>query len=269
MATLSVPEPWTRVASGYARGLHHHLAHYACDTRALLAPRRSDRVLDVGCGSGAATLAFAPMSAHVTAVDFSPGMVQALRHTLRAAGTCNVTVLHGDGQALDLPDAHADLAIAMFSLIFFPDRAAGLSELWRCLRPGGRVAVSCWPPMADSPALSWMSDGFAAGFPELPAPTRTEGALDTPEALHAELTAAGFTEVAVHPLSHDIVVDDVETFWREMCASSAPLSLLRDQYADEDWFARHRAAVAYLHERAKPGLRLAMPAYVGVGTRPG
>jgi len=268
MTPLSTPTPWSRASKGYARWLHHHLSHYAHDALAALGPRPTDRVLDVGCGAGAATLAFAREAAHVTAVDFSPGMLQALNHALRSTDTTNVTVLEGDGQALVLPDGHADLAVSMFSLIFFPDRHAGLTELYRCLRPGGRVAISCWPPMVDSPAMRWMVEGFSAGFPESPPPERAPTDLDSAEGLREELAAAGFVDLEVQPICHEVVVTDVASFWADMCDGSAPLSMLRDHFTDDDWAARHAAAVAHLQEKTPSQLVLPMPALLGLGTRP-
>ena len=268
MTSLASPEPWNQVSAAYADGLHHHLALYAEDALRLLAPRPTDRVLDVGCGAGAATLCFAQAAAHVTAVDFSPGMIQALQGRLRATGTTNITALEGDGQALVLPDGHADLAVSMFSLFMFPDRGAGLRELYRCLRPGGRAAVSCWPPSADSPAMRWMTGAFAAGFPGLPSPPPPTDALDNTERLEAELEAAGFVDIELHELSHDIVIEDIAAFWAEMRRSSAPAALIRARFSDEAWEAGHRAAVAHLQAETPPPLRLPMPALLGTGRRP-
>ena len=70
-------------------------------------------------------------------------MVALLRERMQSGGlSARVDVM--DGQALDLPDAYFDAAASMFGLIFFPDLDAGMRELTRVTRPGGRVLVGAW-----------------------------------------------------------------------------------------------------------------------------
>ena len=49
-----------------------------------------------------------------------------------------------DGQALDLADDAFDAGVSMFGLMFFPDPVAGIGELARVVRPGGRVGIATW-----------------------------------------------------------------------------------------------------------------------------
>jgi len=267
MKTLADPDPWTNVAAGYAGWVHGQLSRYAQDAVRVLQPSPTSTVLDVACGTGAATLAFARVASHVTGVDFSAGMLDRLRASPAVAASDNLTLLEGDGQRLDLPDDHVDFGVSMFGLMFFRDRAAGFAELRRCVRPGGRVAVSCWPPAADSAAMRWMVDGFAHAFPENPPPPESDAALDSADKLREELDAAGFVEVEVHQLSHDVVVDDVAEFWREMLAGNVRAGMARPNFSDDEWARRHDAAIAYLQRNATLPLRLPMPAILGIGTK--
>ena len=97
-----------------------------------VAPRR---VLEVGCGPGDASARIGvELGADVVAVDQSPRMVE----LARARG---VDARLGDVQALDLPDASFDCALAAWMLYHVPDLDWALGELARVLRPGGRLVA--------------------------------------------------------------------------------------------------------------------------------
>jgi SAM-dependent methyltransferase len=93
------------------------------------------RVLEVGCGPGEASERIRrELAAEVVAVDSSPRMVE----LARARG---VDARVGDVQALDLPDASFDCALAAWMLYHVPDVDRALGELARVLEPGGRLVA--------------------------------------------------------------------------------------------------------------------------------
>lgn len=103
-----------------------------------VAPGRS--VLDVACGTGAATLAavrIAGPGGSVTGLDASPDMLAVARRK-----PASVTWVEGRAEALPFADAAFDAAISQFGFMFFADRIAALHEMLRVLRPGGRLAVA-------------------------------------------------------------------------------------------------------------------------------
>jgi SAM-dependent methyltransferase len=137
------PQGWSAGAAGYESAFAPFTDMYAADALQLLDLKQADRFLDVCAGTGALALPATRLGADVTAVDFAPGMVALLRERMQSGGlSARVDVM--DGQALDLPDAYFDAAASMFGLIFFPDLDAGMRELTRVTRPGGRVLVGAW-----------------------------------------------------------------------------------------------------------------------------
>jgi ubiquinone/menaquinone biosynthesis C-methylase UbiE len=102
-------------------------------------PRAGLRVLDVGCGPGAAVRRAADAGADAIGVDPSPAMVDIATRRSRRHPTARFAV----GHAADLPvdDAGVDVVWTIASLHNWPDVAAGLSELRRVLAPGGRLLV--------------------------------------------------------------------------------------------------------------------------------
>jgi len=100
-------------------------------------------VIDSAAGAGGTALELARRGARVTAVDASAGMAARMKERATAAGL-PLDVLVMDGQRLAFPDASFDAALSVFGVILYPDAAAGLSELRRVVKPGGRIALVTW-----------------------------------------------------------------------------------------------------------------------------
>jgi SAM-dependent methyltransferase len=104
-----------------------------------------DRVLDVGSGSGTDALISARLvgpAGRVFALDMTPAMLDKLRHNLRLAEVSNVEVVEGNAASIPLPDASVDVVTSNGVLNLVPDKAAAFAEIFRVLRPGGRVQIA-------------------------------------------------------------------------------------------------------------------------------
>jgi SAM-dependent methyltransferase len=104
-----------------------------------------DDVLDVGCGTGNATIPAAKLGARVTGLDASPGLIEIARE-LGSDAMVEVDWLVGDAQAMPFDDDSFDRVISIFGHMFAPDHRASADELKRVCRPGGRIAIACWTP---------------------------------------------------------------------------------------------------------------------------
>lgn len=267
MDALAQPEPWSDVAAGYRQHTDPHATFFSLDAirRLHLAPGAS--VLDVACGSGAATVPLATDGHRVTAVDFSPGMLSELRSRLAADELDSVDVVEADGQALPFDDASFDAGLSMFGLMFFPDRAAGLRELFRCVRPSGRVALGSWVPLADSPGMQHIVGAMHAAIPELPPSEPAEDGFDNVARIVEELGNAGFEGVEVHRVAHKFEIADAATFWNGMAEGSAAIRMFRAHLGD-DWDAVNAAAIAHLEATLETPLEISLPALITVADRP-
>jgi demethylmenaquinone methyltransferase / 2-methoxy-6-polyprenyl-1,4-benzoquinol methylase len=102
--------------------------------RAVVSP--GDRVLDACCGTGDLAIAAQLRGGRVTGLDFSEGMLERARPK-----SDQVEWIRGDALALPFPDGSFDAATVGFGVRNLDDLEAGLRELRRVLRPGGRVGV--------------------------------------------------------------------------------------------------------------------------------
>lgn len=101
------------------------------------------RALDLGTGTGDLAIAVArhsPPDARVVAVDFTPEMLARAGEKLRRQGLeQRIELRQGDGEHLEFPDASFDACCSAFVVRNLADLRGGLAEMYRVVRPGGRV----------------------------------------------------------------------------------------------------------------------------------
>jgi ubiquinone/menaquinone biosynthesis C-methylase UbiE len=105
----------------------------------------TDRVLDIGCGSGTATQLIARIATEgfVAGVDYSEDMVQqALKRNAAAVRLGRVEVRRANVAALPYHDESFDKVIAVETFYFWPDPVPNLQEVRRVIRPGGLLALA-------------------------------------------------------------------------------------------------------------------------------
>ncbi|WP_084678847.1 class I SAM-dependent methyltransferase [Methylocystis sp. ATCC 49242] len=106
-----------------------------------------ERILDVCCGSGGSALPAAEAvgrKGNVVAVDLAERLVSLGEAQAREKGLGNLEFRIGDMLALDYPDASFDVVACIFGIFFVPDMVAFTKELWRMVRPNGRLAITTW-----------------------------------------------------------------------------------------------------------------------------
>lgn len=108
-----------------------------------LAP--GEEVLDIGCGAGTDTLVAAQMVApagRVTGIDMTPEMLSRARAAAVEMGAKNVEFVEGDVEKLPFAAESFDVAISNGVIDLIPDKDAIFSEIFRVLRPGGRLQIA-------------------------------------------------------------------------------------------------------------------------------
>jgi ubiquinone/menaquinone biosynthesis C-methylase UbiE len=175
-------------------------------------PKAGERIVDVGCGSGVTTIAFAQKvgaSGHVLGVDVSSPMLEQARASKPASAP--VEFVLADATVFPFDPASVDLVTSRFGVMFFADPAKSFSNMLGALRPSGRLAFACWRVPRENP---WMMTPLQAVYkhaPKLP----QQGPEDpgpfsfaSEARVHRILDAAGFKNIAMEPcdLALDIAI---------------------------------------------------------------
>jgi arsenite methyltransferase len=104
-----------------------------------------ERVLDVGCGAGTDSLVAAQMvgpEGSVTGIDMTPEILAKARRAAEELAAGNVEFLEGDAERLPFADESFDVVISNGVIDLIPDKDAVFSEIYRVLRPGGRIQIA-------------------------------------------------------------------------------------------------------------------------------
>lgn len=138
---------WDKAVEDYDRYFVPVLRHCSERCVELIAPQPGERVLDVATGSGVgAFMAAEEVGADglVTATDISERMVEATRAEAERRGVSNMALERMDAEELTFPDDSFDAALCVLGLMFPADPQRAIEEMYRVLKPGGRIAVCVW-----------------------------------------------------------------------------------------------------------------------------
>lgn len=114
--------------------------------------RSGMRVADIACGTGALTLEAAKAvrpGGDVVGVDLNSAMLAVARRKGRVIGWHEASA-----ESLPFDDHAFDAVLSQFGLMFFADRTLAIREMWRVLRPGGRLAVAVWGSLEQAPGYA-------------------------------------------------------------------------------------------------------------------
>jgi SAM-dependent methyltransferase len=123
--------------------------------RAALRP--GEAVLDIATGPGTvARIAAERLGAQgrVVGADFSEAMIAIARSKPRIAGAAPIEYLVSPAAPLDVDDQAFDVVTCQQGLQFFPDRPAAVKEMYRALKPGGRLVAAVWREIALQPSFA-------------------------------------------------------------------------------------------------------------------
>lgn len=167
-----------------------------------------DRVLDLGCGTGGRTRSVAELvpQGSIVGIDLSPMMIAHAQEGAARAGLANVEFIAGDVQVFPFDEHAFDIAVSSFGSMFYADPVAAFANVRRSLRPGARLALLTWRPLADNQWLVAFRSAMALGR-DLPTPSSTApgpfGQAD-PDHVRRVLSEAGFSDIALDPLDADL-----------------------------------------------------------------
>ena len=173
---------------------------------------QGDRVLDVGCGFGDTAIRLAALvgpDGSVTGIDCCDAFLDDARREARARGLTNVSFVRGDAEIV-LPTNQFDFVFARFGTMFFANPVAGLRNMRKALRPGGRMVHIVWRTRADNPWLSMAKDIVLRFLPPPGEDAQTCGpgpfSMTNEDTVRAMMTAAGYGEIEFRRVDAPVLV---------------------------------------------------------------
>jgi SAM-dependent methyltransferase len=207
-----------------------------------------DRVLDVACGTGNATIPAAQAGAEATGLDLTPSLLEAGRAEAKEAGV-EIEWVEGDAEQLPFEDGSFDAVISVFGCMFAPDQSRTAAEIARVLKPGGRIGICSWTPEGN---VGKMFTGVAGHMPPPPEGFQPPLLWGTPE----HVTSL-FEPTGVKPeFERDEVVFEAasaEEFLAEYREKLPPLVAARAALEPEGKFDALYADLLKLYEEADVG----------------
>ena len=239
-------------------------------------PQPGERALDVGCGNGALTLDVAARVApggEVVGLDISGPMLSFATKRAVDAGRDNVRFVRGDAQVHDLGDGAAafDVVVSRFGVMFFDDPTAAFANIARFLKPGARLAFTCWQGMLVN---DWMMTPVGALLEHVPIPDLGPPGQPGPfafaesEKVQTVLSSAGYTDVELEELKVPLLlgddVDDTVSFLRSTEMATTLLGDVDAGTAERAWASVRQALEPHA---SGDGVRLGGAAWLVTATR--
>lgn len=184
-------------------------------------------VLDVATGTGEPGLTIARLAprGHVTGLDLSEGMLATARENAARQSLSNYQAVAGDVCELPFAEGSFDAISCRMGFMFFPDMLLAAQEMYRVLKPGGRLATSVW---AAPPLNPWVTTMMRTISVHLSLPTPTPNApgmfrCAQPGMLAGLLQRAGFRNVNEREVTGAIDFTTPDEYWQNMTDIAAPV----------------------------------------------
>jgi len=163
------------------------------------------RVLDVGCGTGSTTLAFARVlgpEGHSVGIDISDPMIAAARARADREGT-SAAFICASAEDHAFEPAAFDMVVSRFGVMFFDDFVRAFANLRRAATSGGGLRFIAWRSASENPFMTTAERAAASHLPELPArrpDAPGQFAFANGQRVRTILEDSGWTDIDVRPI---------------------------------------------------------------------
>ncbi len=202
-ARANASQKWRQPSAAMGGDATKTLVHEAKITEGL-------HVLDIASGTGEPAISIATAmngTGRVVASDISEGPLKTARQRAEQRGLTNIEFAIADAQALPFEDKSFDRATSRLGVMFFHDPARAMREIFRVLKPGGRISTLTWGPM-EQPYFATTAGTILKLLPGSTVPSSASSMFKyaNPEILAGLYAAAGFTHI-------DSRIEDIPWTW--------------------------------------------------------
>ena len=229
-------QQWGRAAAGWSKHDERFRRMTAPVSQRLLEAAGialGHRVLDIACGTGEPAFPAADLvgpAGQVLATDQAPEMLEVAREKAAERGLTNVEFRLADGEELDVEAESFDAATCRWGIMFMPEPLRCLGQVYRALKPGGRVAFAAWGPPGRNPFISVPAMVIGKYLETRPPdPTLPGGVFSfaAPGKLEATFAEAGFRDVQAEGLELPMAVfGSGQEYWQFQREIAGPLATM-------------------------------------------
>lgn len=189
--------------------------------------QKTDNILDIASGTGepAITIATIAEEGKVTATDLAQQMLEIARENANIKTLTNFETIVADASDLPFADNSFDKVSCRMGFMFFPDMQLAANEMFRVLKPGGRMATSVW---FNAEKNLWMTGLMAIIKKNIETPPQDPDAPSMfrcakPGLMKSLFEKAGFKNVNEKEIDGKTTYPDFEFFWTMMNEVAAPV----------------------------------------------
>lgn len=234
---------WDKAAAFYETAWQKQLLPAQDKLMELANLQPSEKVIDIACGTGLVSFRAAALvgeNGYVLGTDLSDKMIELSSLLGLQKQLKNVAFKQMDAEALAVEDESFDVALCALGLMYFPDPLKGLKEMYRLLKPGGRVSVAVWGQRKNC--------GWAAVFEIVDKRVASEVCpmffnLGNPGILEMSLQKAGFSDIKIEKISNTLIYENNEDAYNAAFIGG-PVALAYNKFSDA---AKKEANTEYIN----------------------
>lgn len=214
---------YNSAADSFDHPANSYWKRYGTKTIERLKLLTGNSVLDVACGTGASAIPAAQLvgaAGKVIGIDLAEKMLDAGKSKAQQLGLENIEFKYQDMTAIHSHfNDEFDAVVCVFGVFFVPDMENLVRGLWRCVKPGGRLAITTWGPNLFEPMYTVFNNAVRALRPELVSDFRPWDRLTEKQSLQRLLSVTDSNEIFCEAENGELSLTSLDDWWKIVMGS--------------------------------------------------